>query len=173
MKSGSKFDKFDEKYNFENCVRQKTVDSQACTTPWDQRPTDKLATCSKRSSMKAFESNYNQVFYSSEEELKDLTGCLLPCTTYTHYTFSDSYSLVSDESTFSIHFALTDLITKEEVLLLSFDSLVSEFGGSWALSGLLNEKFSCLGALSMMQIWVRSILSRVKTNKHEIGYLPK
>ena len=112
------------------------------------------------------------MFYSSEEELKGLTGCLLPCT-YTHYTFSDSYSLVSDDSAFSIHFALTDLITKEEVLLLSFDSLVSEFGGSWALSGLLNEKFSCLGALSMMQIWVRSILSRVKTNKHVIGYLPK
>ena len=88
--------------------------------------------------MKAFKSNYNQVFYSSEEELKDLTGCLLPCT-YTHYTFSDSYSLVSDDSAFSIHFALTDLVTEEEVLLFSFDSLVSEFGGalSWALSGLL------------------------------------
>ena len=72
--------------------------------------------------------------------------------------------MVSDDSAFSIHFALTDLITEEEVLLFPFDSLVSEFGGALGLF----LGFSFLGALSMMQIWGRAILSSVKTNKHEI-----
>ena len=169
MKRESKFDcNLDKDYNFENCVRQKIVDSQGCTTPWDQRPTDKLAKCSKMSSMRAFESYYNQVFYSSEEELKDLTGCLLPCT-YTDYSLLDSYSIVSNDSAFSIHYALTDLITEEEVLLFPLDSLVSEFGGALGLF----LGFSFLGALSMLQMWVRTVLLMVKSNKNKNGPLPK
>ena len=167
MKRESKFDcNPDENYIFETCVRQKIVDSQGCVTPWDQRTTDTLPKCSKMSSMKAFESYYNQVFVSSEKELKELTGCLLPCT-YTEYSLSDSFTIVSNESVFAIHYALTDLVTEEEVLLFPFDSLVSEFGGALGLF----LGFSFLGALSMMQIWVRAILSVVKTNKHEIGPL--
>ena len=168
MKRESKFDcNQDENYNFENCVRQKIVDSQGCTTPWDRKTTDELPKCFKISSMKAFEYYYHQVFYSSEEELMDLTGCLLPCT-YTHYSLLDSFPIVSNDSAFAIHYALTDMITEQEVLLFPFDSLVSEFGGALGLF----LGFSFLGALSMMQIWVRTILSMVKTNKHDIGPLP-
>ena len=168
MTRDSKFDcNPDENYNFDNCVRQKIVDSQGCATPWDWRTTEKLPKCSKIPNMKAFESYYNQVFYSSEEELKDLTGCLLPCT-YTHYSLLDSYLIVGIDSAFAIHYALTDLITEQEVLLFPFDSLVSEFGGALGLF----LGFSFLGALSIMQIWFRTILSMVTTNKHEIGPLP-
>ena len=117
--------------------------------------------------MKAFESYYNQVFHSSEEELKDLTGCILPCT-YTQYSLLDSYLMVSNDSAFSIHYASTDLTTEEEVLLFPFDSLVSEFGGALGLF----LGFSFLGALSLMQIWGKAFLSMLKTNKHEIGHLP-
>ena len=56
---------------------------------------------------------------------------------------------------------LTDLITEEEVLLFPFDSLVSEFGGALGLF----LGFSFLGALSMMQIWVKAMFSMVRTNK--------
>ena len=157
----------DENYNFEDCVRQKIVENQGCVTPWDQRTTDELPKSSKMSSMKAFESYYNQVFYSSEEELKELTGCLLPCT-YTHYSLLDSFTVVSNYSDFVIHYALTDLITDEEVLLFPFDSLVSEFGGALGLF----MGFSFLGALSMIQIWGKTILSMVNNNTHDIGPLP-
>ena len=128
MKRKSKFDcNPDENYNFENCVRQKIVDGQGCVTPWDRRTTDELPKCSNMSSVEAFESYYNQVFYSSEEELEELTGCLLSCT-YTHYSLLDSYSLPdSTDSSFVIHYAVTDLVTEEEVPLFPFDSLVSEF----------------------------------------------
>ena len=162
MKRESEFDCHpDENYNFENYVRQKIVDSQGCTTPWDQRPTDKLPKCTKMSSMKAIESYYNQVHYSSEEELKELTGCRLPCT-YTHYSLLDfSTIIIGNDSDFVIHYALTDLITEEEVLLFPFDSLVSEFGGALGLF----LGFSFLGALSMMQIWVKAMFSMVRTNK--------
>ena len=105
--------------------------------------------------MKAFEHYYHQVFFSSEEELMDLTGCLLPCT-YTHYSLLDSFPIVSNNSAFAIHYALTDMITEQEVLLFPFDSLVSEFGGALGLF----LGFSFLGALSMMQIWIRTILSQ-------------
>ena len=77
----------------------------------------------------------------------------------------DSYLSVIHDSTFSIHYALTNLITAEEVLIFPFDSLVSEFGGALR---------HFLGALSMMQnlqIEVKTILFIVKTNKHEIGPL--
>ena len=136
------------------------MDSQGCTAPWDQRTTDKLPKCSKMSSMKAFVSYYNQVFYFNEEELKELTGCLLPCT-YTHYSLSDTFTISGNDSAFVIHYALTDLITEEEVLLFPIDSLVSEFGGALGLF----LGFSFLGALSMMQIWVKAMFSMVRTNK--------
>ena len=115
--------------------------------------------------MREFESYYNQVFYSSEEELMELTGCFPPCT-FTQYSLSDSYSLVgSIESDFVINYALTDLITEEEVLLFPFDSLVSEFGGALGLF----LGFSFLGAASTLQTWVLAILARVKTAKSEEG----
>ena len=168
MKRATKFDcNEDENYNYENCVRQKIVDSQGCETPWDQRTPYKLPKCSTMSSIKAFQSYYNQVFYSSEEELKELTGCLLPCT-YTHYSLSDSYVIVSNDSAFAIRYAVTDLITEEEVPFFPFDSLVSEFGGALGLF----LGFSFLGAVSMAQTWIRAILSMVKTNKHEIRPQP-
>ena len=168
MRRESKFDcNPDGNYIFQNCVRKKIVDSQGCTTPWDRKTTDKLPKCSEMSSMKEFESYYNQVFYSSEEELKDLTGCLLPCT-YTHYSLLDSFPIVSNDSAFGIHYALTDLITEQEVLLFPFDSLVSEFGGALGLF----LGFSFLGALSMMQILAKTLLSMVKTNNQEIEPLP-
>ena len=164
MKRKSKFDcNEDENYNFGDCVRQNIVDDQGCQTPWDQRTADKLPNCSEVSRMLEFESYYNRVFYSSEKELKDLTGCLLPCT-YTHYSLSDSYSYISNETEFVINYALTDLITDEEVLLFPVDSLVSEFGGALGLF----LGFSFLGAASIMQTWVGAILTMCKTSKHEI-----
>ena len=164
MKRKSKFDcNEDENYNFADCVRKTIEDGQGCQTPWDQRTADELPKCSEVSSMLEFESYYNRVFYSSEKELKNLTGCLLPCT-YTHYSLSDSYSFISNETEFVINYALTDLITDEEVLLFPFDSLVSEFGGALGLF----LGFSFLGAASMIQTCVRSILTMCKTSKHEI-----
>ena len=168
MKRESKFNcNEDENYNYENCIRQKIVDSQGCETPWDQRTPDKLPKCLTMSSIKAFQSYYNQVYYSSEEELKELTGCLLPCT-YTHYSLSDSYVILSKDSAFAIHYAVTDLLTEAEVPFFPFDSLVSEFGGALGLF----LGFSFLGAVSMIRTSVRAILSMVKTNKHEIEPLP-
>ena len=162
MKRKSEFDcNPDEEYNFENCVRQKIVESQGCTTPWDQRPADKQPKCTNISNMKAFEYYYNQVIFAPERELKELTGCPLPCT-YTHYSLIDSPTINwGNDSAFVIQYALTDLVTEEEVLLFPFDSLVSEFGGALGLF----LGFSFLGALSMMQIWVKAMFSMVRTNK--------
>ena len=167
MKRDSKFDcNPDENYDFGDCVRQKIVDSQGCETPWDRRPADKLPKCSEMSSMQDFESYYRQVFVSTEKELKELTGCPFPCT-YTHYSLSQTYSFNSNETEFVINYALTDLITEEEVLLFPFDSLVSEFGGALGLF----LGFSFLGAASTMQTWVMSLLSMFKTSKREPGPL--
>ena len=52
-------------------------------------------------------------------------------------------------SEFFMSYALTDLITEEEVLLFPLDSLVSEFGGALGLF----LGFSFLGAASTMQTW--------------------
>ena len=120
------------------------------------------------SSMQAFEFFYNRVFYSSERVLKELTGCLLPCT-YTHYSLSESYSFKSNETEFVLNYALTDLITEEEVLLFPLDSLVSEFGGALGLF----LGFSFLGAVSMMQTFIVFILSMFKSTKHLTGPLSK
>lgn len=166
MNRASKFEcNADENYNFGDCVRQKIVESQGCQTLWDLRTEDKFPKCSNMSTMREFESYYNQVFYSSEEEFNNLTGCNPPCT-FTKYSLSDSYSLVSsNESDFVISYALTDLITEEEVLLFPFDSLVSEFGGALGLF----LGFSFLGAASTLQLWVLAIFTRVKTAKSEEG----
>ena len=167
MRRESKFDcNRDKNYDFGDCVRQKIVESQGCQTPWDRRPADKVPKCSSVKSMKEFESYYHQVFFSSEKELKELTGCLFPCT-YTHYSLAETYSFESNETEFVINYALTDLITEQEVLLFPFDSLVSELGGALGLF----LGFSFLGAVSTMQSWVMTVLSMFKTNKHQIGPL--
>ena len=115
--------------------------------------------------MQAFESYYDKLFYSSEEEFNELTGCNPPCT-FTHYSLHNSFSLInSNESDFFISYALTDLITEEEVLLFPLDSLVSEFGGALGLF----LGFSFLGAASTMQSWGLVILRMVKTAKNEEG----
>ena len=158
MKRKSKFDcNPDENYNFGDCVRQKIVEREGCQTPWDLRTSDNLPKCSDRSSIKAFDSYYHQVFFASENKLKELTGCLVPCI-YTHYSLSDSYSLQSNETEFVIRHALTDLIIEEEVLLFPFDSLVSEFGGALGLF----LGFSFLGAALMLQEWIVAIISMFK-----------
>ena len=166
MNRASKFEcNADEKYNFGDCVRQKIVESQGCQTPWDLRSEEKFPKCSNLSAMQEFESYYNQVFYSSEEELMELTECFPPCT-FTHYSLHDSFSLFnSKESDFFISYALTDLITEEEVLLFPLDSLVSEFGGALGLF----LGFSFLGAASTLQTWVLAILAMVKTSKSREG----
>ena len=167
MNRASKFEcNADANYNFGDCVRQKIVESQGCQTPWDLRSEEKFPKCSNMSTMREFESYYNQVFYSSEEELKELTGCVPPCT-FTHYSLVDSYSIISNsnESDLAINYALTDLVTEEEVLLFPFDSLVSEFGGALGLF----LGFSFLGAASTMQSWGLAILRMVKTAKNEEG----
>ena len=51
-------------------------------------------------------------------------------------------------------YALTDLITEEEVLLFPFDSLVREFGGALGLF----LGFSFLGAASTMQAWALGLV---------------
>ena len=98
------------------------------------------------------------MFFASENKLKELTGCLVPCT-YTHYSLSDSYSLQSNEPEFVISHALTDLIIEEEVLLFPFDSLVSEFGGALGLF----LGFSFLGAALMLQEWIVAVISMFKS----------
>ena len=115
--------------------------------------------------MREFESYYNQLFFSSEEEFNELTGCNPPCT-FTQYSLTDTYSLVgSNESDFVISYAFTDLITEEEVLLFPLDSLVSELGGALGLF----LGFSFLGAASTLQTWVLAIIAMVKTAKSEEG----
>ena len=165
MRRKAKFDcNPDESYNYGDCVRQKIVEKQGCVTPWDQRTTDKLPKCTNRSSMEAFESYYNQVHHSGEDKLLKLTGCLLPCT-YTHYSLQDSFSYISNETDFKITYALTDLITEEEVLLFPVDSLVSEFGGALGLF----LGFSFLGAVSMMRTWAAAaIISISKTDQQGV-----
>ena len=94
------------------------------------------------------------MFYSSEEKLRKITGCLLPCS-YTHYSLSDSYSIVSNETEFFISYALTDHLIEEEVLLFPLDSLVSELGGALGLF----LGFSFLGAVDTMQTWAKTSLA--------------
>ena len=94
------------------------------------------------------------MFYSSEEKLRKLTGCLLPCS-YTHYSLSDSYPFEGNETEFVISYALTDHLIEEEVLLFPLDSLVSELGGALGLF----LGFSFLGAVDTMQTWAKTSLA--------------
>ena len=94
------------------------------------------------------------MFYSSEEKLRKLTGCLLPCS-YIHYSLSDLYSIVSNETEFLISYALTDHLVEEEVLLFPLDSLVSELGGALGLF----LGFSFLGAVETMQTLAKTSLA--------------
>ena len=94
------------------------------------------------------------MFYSSEEKLRKLTGCLLPCS-YTHYSLSDSYPFASNETEFLISYALTDHLIEEEVLLFPLDSLVSELGGALGLF----LGFSFLGAVDAVQTLAKTSLA--------------
>ena len=105
------------------------------------------------------------MFYSSEEKLRKITGCLLPCS-YTHYSLSDSYSIVSNETEFFISYALTDQLVEEEVLLFPLDSLVSELGGALGLF----LGFSFLGAVQSMQTFSKAILAIFQCKKTKIDY---
>ena len=61
----------------------------------------------------------------------------------------------------------TEQVTKEEVLLFPFDSLVSEFGGALGLF----LGFSFLGAVSTIEGWIRAIkhgISMFKTDAEPI-----
>ena len=108
-----------------------------------------MSRCSNMPSMQAYE----------------LTGCNPPCT-ITQNSLHNSFPLISSNvSEFFMSYALTDLITEEEVLLFPLDSLVSEFGGALGLF----LGFSFLGAASTIQTWALAILAMVKTAKSEEG----
>ena len=115
---------------------------------------EKVPNCSSFSSLQAFESYYTRVFFSSEEKLRKITGCLLPCS-YTHYSLSDSYSFDTNVTEFVLTYALTDHLIEEEVLLFPLDSLVSELGGALGLF----LGFSFLGAVQSIQMFSKAILA--------------
>ena len=94
--------------------------------------------------------------------MRKLTGCLLPCS-YTHYSLSDSNSFASNETEFVISYALTDLITEEEMLVFPLDSLVSELGGALGLF----LGFSFLGALTTIQTVAKAIYFLLTSREHE------
>ena len=119
---------------------------------------EKVPNCSSFSSLQAFESYYTRVFFSSEEKLRKITGCLLPCS-YTHYSLSDTYSFARNNGTeFVLTYALTDHLIEEEVLLFPLDSLVSELGGALGLF----LGFSFLGAVDTMQTWAKTFLAKFR-----------
>ena len=94
--------------------------------------------------------------------MRKLTGCLLPCS-YTHYSLSNSNSFASNETEFVISYALTDLITEEEMLVFPLDSLVSELGGALGLF----LGFSFLGALTTIKTVAKAIYFLLTSREHE------
>ena len=113
-----------------------------------------MSRCSNVSSMQAYE----------------LTGCNPPCT-ITQYSLHNSFPLISSNvSEFFMSYALTDLITEEEVLLFPFDSLVSEFEGALGLFLVLRRSLNHANMGSWFGlVWSRSRLPKVKREFCQTG----
>ena len=123
----------DEKYNYNQCVRNSLALQIGCNYPWDMTDTQNTyQTCNKTSQLQQYwKFRYPKMFYAKPKELTDLTGCKIPC----HYT---KFSIVgtpeeynqNNYSYIELSYTSTDVTSSQEVLLYPFDSLVSEFGGA-------------------------------------------
>ena len=118
-----------------------------------------MKNCNTTVKFQAYLQAYLEIYGATHEEMKDLTGCQVPC----HY---HHYSTVGTPSEYempngvyiTLTYASTDVTESEEVWLYPFDSLVSEFGGALGLF----LGFSFLRIFDIVECCIKAGTDRMK-----------
>ena len=138
----------DTNYSYKSCVKESLAVRVGCQSPWDgSEQLEGVRRCSTTEEVVEYERIYHNLYMGDQQDLMELTGCLLPCT-YTQYSLVGSPKRFSEGYTyFTLSYVSTDIVVREEMLLFPLDSLVSELGGALGLF----LGFSFFGLLSSLQ----------------------
>ena len=152
-----------EAYSFTACVRNSISRKIGCRLVWDTWSSRDIPLCWTQDQLQQFEKEMYDINDNWEKSvLVEYTGCLTPCH-YTQYTLANDPTTSYNSKYINLEMILssTDILSRHEKRMYSFESFVAEFGGSLGLF----LGFSFIMVWDGIQSCVHALWKKIKRSK--------
>ena len=105
----------DPSYNYGTCVKESVAAKINCNSPWTDHKVNGLPTCTTIKQINDYDSLFNKILFADEPELRNLTGCLMPCTYQDYSLMGSSLPAKLPQNQLFLLFVTTDILLDEEV----------------------------------------------------------
>jgi hypothetical protein len=120
-------------YTLTGCISSSISHKVGCRPQWDRMHNKTEPICTEMEQLVKIDKEYNDLAIVEQTEIRDQTGCLLPCR-YKEYKVADEPLTVSMETrSINLIRATKTVLIETEVLVYPFSSFLAEFGGALGL----------------------------------------
>ena len=129
----------DPEYSFSACLKMAVIRKIGCKLPWapSKRDETPIKNCTTMNQLNKHDTLYTEIATSEQRDVLNITGCKLPCS-YREIKpvgtpINEEYDQNNGLLLFALTLVTTDIRVETEDLVYTFNSLVSDFGGSLGL----------------------------------------